>query len=203
MNVVFEIALRTVEVVNLVSGILGMTLSLLLLFAPGVARNLSGRFNREVDTDRRLSFLDRSFASEKLIYGHPLLVGGCLSAGAAFGLVFLFCDFNARKYATIFFGPGFHPLAGEVVFQVVAWIGRTACALGVIAGGSLMIAPEALRSLDRRLSVRYDTDRWIDRLQQPHHSLDSVFFRYPIAFGLFGGAVSCLLIVLSILNLLR
>lgn len=203
MNVVFDIALHTVEVVNLVSGILGMTLSLLLLFAPGVARNLSGLFNREVDTDRRLTFLDRSFASEKLIYGHPLLVGGCLSAGAAFGLVFLFYDFNAHKYASIFFGPGFHPILGEFVFQVVAWIGRVACTLGVLAGGSLMIAPEALRSLDRRLSAHFDTGQWIDRLQRPAHSLDSVFFRYPIVFGLFGGAVSCLLIVLSVLNLLR
>ncbi len=64
MNTIWQIVLQAVEIINLVVGILGMTLSLLLLFAPGVARNLSGVFNRQVDTDRKLSFLDRSFASE-------------------------------------------------------------------------------------------------------------------------------------------
>jgi hypothetical protein len=203
MNIVLDIALQTVEVVNLVSGILGMTLSLLLLFAPGVARNLSGLFNRQVDTDRGLSFLDRTFSSERLIYGHPLIVGGCLTAGAAFALVFLFCDFDARQYATIFFGPGFHPLTGEIIFEIVVWLGRIACLLGLLAGGCLMIAPGRVREIDGRMNAYYDTGKWVDRMQRSTNSLDSIFFRYPIPFGLLGGAMSCLLIVLSTLNLLR
>jgi len=203
MNILLDIALQTVEVVNLVSGILGMTLSLLLLFAPGVARNLSGLFNRQVDTDRRLSFLDRAFPSERLVYGYPLIVGGCLTAGAAFALVFLFYDFDVRQYAAIFFGPGVHPLIGELFFQVVVWLGRVACLLGLLAGGCLMIAPGRVREMDRRLNAYYDTGKWVDRMQRSTHSLDSIFFRYPIPFGLLGGAMSCLLIVLSVLNLLR
>jgi hypothetical protein len=203
MNIVWEIALRAVEVLNLVSGILGMTLSLLLLFAPGLARNVSALFNRQVDTDRRLSFLDRTFASEGLIYGHPFLIGGCLSAGAAFALVFLFCTFDARQFAQVFFGPGVHPLTGEIVFQVVAWVGRIGCALGLLAGVCLMTVPHRVREIDRKLNVRYETGVWVERLQRSTHSLDSVFFRYPIPFGLLGGSISCLLIVLSVLNLLR
>jgi hypothetical protein len=203
MNIVWEIALQAVEIINLVVGILGMTLSLLMLFAPGVARNLSGVFNRQVDTDRKLSFLDRSFASEGLIYGHPLIIGGCLSAGAAFALVFLFSTFDARQFALVFFGPGFHALSGEIIFQTVGWVARIGCLLGLLAGVCLMVAPERMRAIDRRLNTRYETGEWIDRLQRSTHSLDSVFFRYPIPFGLLGGSISCLLIVLSILNLLR
>ena len=189
MNVVWEIALQAVEIINLVVGILGMSLSLLLLFAPGVARNLSGLVNRQVDTDRKLSFLDRSFASEGLIYGHHRVVGGCLSAGAAFALVF--------------FGPDFHALTGEIIFQVLGWVGRIGCLLGLAAGAGLVVAPERMRAIDRRLNTRYDTGEWIDRMQRSTHSFDSLFFRYPILFGLLGGSISSLLIVLSILNLLR
>jgi hypothetical protein len=203
MNIVWEIALQAVEIINLVVGILGMSLSLLLLFAPGVARNLSGLVNRQVDTDRKLGFLDRSFASEGLIYGHPRVVGGCLAAGAAFALVFLFVNFDARQFSQVFFGPGFHALTGEIIFQVVGWVGRIGCLLGLIAGVGLMVAPERIRAIDHRLNTRYDTGEWIDRLQRSTHSLDSVFFRYPIPFGLLGGSISSLLIVLSILNLLR
>jgi hypothetical protein len=43
----------------------------------------------------------------------------------------------------------------------------------------------------------------IEKLNRPVKTLDNAFFRYPIFFGLLGGSVSCLLIVLSILNLLR
>ena len=48
-----------------------------------------------------------------------------------------------------------------------------------------------------------ETRRWVDKVNRPVKSLDTVFFRYPVFFGLLGGSISCLLIVLSILNLLR
>jgi len=45
MNLLWEICLQTVEILTLVFGILGMTLSLMLLFAPRAARNFSSVFN--------------------------------------------------------------------------------------------------------------------------------------------------------------
>ncbi len=82
-------------------------------------------------------------------------------------------------------------------------MGRIGCLLGLVAGVGLVVAPERMRAIDRKLNTRYDTGEWIDRMQRSTHSFDSLFFRYPILFGLLGGSISSLLIVLSILNLLR
>jgi hypothetical protein len=43
----------------------------------------------------------------------------------------------------------------------------------------------------------------VEKLNRPVKSLDTVFFRYPIFFGLLGGSISCLLIALSVINLLH
>jgi hypothetical protein len=53
------------------------------------------------------------------------------------------------------------------------------------------------------MNVRYETGSWIEKLQQPAFQLDILFFRYPILFGLLVGSISCVLIVISIINLLR
>jgi hypothetical protein len=60
-----------------------------------------------------------------------------------------------------------------------------------------------VRAIDQKMNTRYDTRSWIEILQRPTHSLDTVFFRYPVPSGLLGGSISSVLIVLSILNLLR
>jgi hypothetical protein len=53
------------------------------------------------------------------------------------------------------------------------------------------------------MNVRYETRSWIEKYQRPIYSLDTLFFRYPILFGLLVGSISSVLIVISIINLLR
>jgi hypothetical protein len=60
-----------------------------------------------------------------------------------------------------------------------------------------------MRRIERRLNTYTETRSFVERLDRSSHDIDAVFFRYPIFFGLLGGAISCLLIILSILNLLR
>ena len=51
MEIFWEIFLQAVEIFTLVVGILGVTLSLLLLFAPRFFKSLSEKLNRFVDVD--------------------------------------------------------------------------------------------------------------------------------------------------------
>ncbi|MEJ2286887.1 MAG: hypothetical protein P8X85_25235 [Desulfobacterales bacterium] len=51
MEIFWEIGLQTVEILTLIFGVMGMTLSLMLLFAPRLARNLSNVFNRSINVD--------------------------------------------------------------------------------------------------------------------------------------------------------
>jgi hypothetical protein len=203
MNLLLEIGLRSVEIMTLVFGMLGMTLSLLLLFAPRAARTLSDVLNRSVDIDKKLSLLDKDITTDNMIYGHPVLVGGGLAVGSLFALFFFFYKFDASGFARVFFGSHNPALFGDIIFQSVGWIGRAGCFLGLIAGIGLIAAPRRVRAIDRKMNTRYETRSWVEKLQRPTHSLDTVFFRHPILSGLLGGSISSVLIVLSILNLLR
>ena len=203
MNLLREIGLRSIEIMTLVFGMLGMTLSLLLLFAPKVAQTLSTVLNRNVDVDKTLRALDREIQTDKMIYGHPVLVGTCLSAGSMFALFFFFYKFEASVFAQLFFGSHHHALSGEIIFQTVGWIGKLGCLFGLLAGAGLILAPRQVRAIDEKMNTRYETLSWIEKLQRSTHSLDTVLFRYPILSGLLGGSISSVLIVLSILNLLR
>lgn len=203
MDLLREIGLRAIEIMTLVFGMLGMTLSLLLLFAPRVAQTLSNILNRSVDVDKKLRVLDKNIQTDKLIYGHPLLVGGCLSAGSLFALFFFFYNFDASVFARLFFGSHYNTVSGEIIFQTVGWVGKLACLLGLLGGAGLILAPRHVRALDQKMNAQYETFSWVEKLQRSTHSLDTVLFRYPILSGLLGGSISSVLIVLSILNLLR
>jgi hypothetical protein len=203
MNLVREISLQTIEILTLIFGILGMTLALMLLFAPRIARNLSSIFNRSLDMDRKLGFLDREIQTENLVYAHPLLLGVLLLAGSGFAFLFFLFKFDPIHFASIFFGNRQPTELGEILFQTIAWIGRVVCLFGVAAGVGLILAPKTLRAIEQRLNRWIETRVLFDKINRPVKSLDMVFFRYPIFFGLLAGSISCLLIVLSIINLLH
>jgi hypothetical protein len=203
MNLLQEIGLRAIEIMTLVFGMLGMTLSLLLLFAPRVAQTLSAVLNRSVDVDQKLRLLDQDIQTDKVIYTHPLLTGGFLVAGSMFALFFFFFKFDASVFSQVFFGSHNHSLSGEIIFHAVGWIGKFGCLLGLLAGAGLILAPRRVQAIEQKMNTRYETRSWIEKLQRPTHSLDTVLFRYPILSGLLGGSISSVLIVLSILNLLR
>jgi hypothetical protein len=203
MNLLLEIGLQTIEILTLVFGILGMTLSLMLLFAPRAARNVSNVFNRSMDIDQRLGFLDKGISTENLVYCHPKLVGTLLLVGSGFAFLFFVFKFDVLNFVMIFFGSRHPTVLGEIIFRTIAWVGRLGCLLGVLAGIGLILAPHKVQAIETRMNRWVETRLLIDKVNRPIMGLDTIFFRYPIFFGLFGGSVSCLLIVLSILNLLR
>ena len=201
MGIFWEIILQTIEILTLVVGMLGMAMSLLLLFAPKAAQSLSGIANRSVDVEKKLKFLDKDIRTEEWIYSHPTVVGCGLSLASLFALVFFFFQVDVAEFSRIFFGAT--PFApGEILFQAFVWIGKLACLIGLALGVGLMAAPAKIRRMERSLNSWIDTRSWVEKLDRSGPKLDTVLFRYPIFFGIFGGAVSCLLIVLSILNLL-
>ena len=59
METIWAIGLQTIEILTLIFGILGMTLSVLLLFFPSLTQSLSNILNRDVDVDKKLEYLDK------------------------------------------------------------------------------------------------------------------------------------------------
>jgi len=203
MNILWEIGLQAVEIMTLVVGILGMAMSLLFVFASSTARNLSTILNRSMDIDKKLLFLDKSIRTDELIYGHPLIVGGGLATASLFALIFFYFKVDIAEFTRIVFGSTQTSDIGEIIFRTVAWIGKLACFLGLALGLCLMVSPATMRRVERKLNTWMETRSFVEKLDRSSHDLDAIIFRYPFFFGLLGGAISCLMIVLSILNLLR
>ena len=63
MEIFWEIGIQTIEILTLVFGIMGMTLSLMLMFSPRLTQNLSNVLNRSINVDKKLE----AIASEPLV----------------------------------------------------------------------------------------------------------------------------------------
>jgi hypothetical protein len=203
MKIFWEIGLQAVEILTLIFGILGMTFSLLLLYSPAAVKNLSGVFNRSLNLDRKLAFLDKSVRTEQLFYSHPFVVGACLVAGSLFALVFFFFKLDIVQFSRIVFGAPRTTVGVEMLFEFLVLIGKTACVIGLCLGVVLLVAPQRLRRFESKMNSWFETGPLLERLEKPRDNFDTFLFRHPVFFGALGAAVSCLLIILSVLNLLR
>ena len=203
MEIFWEIGIQTIEILTLVFGIMGMTLSLMLIFSPRLTRDLSNILNRSINVEKRLEYLDKDIQISDFFYNHHVTMGLILVAGSVFSLFFFFFSLDASKFAGIFFGSQSSVFAAELVVITITWIGKIGCLAGLVIGLLLVFKPDLMRGIESRLNSWFETKSMIDKLDKTSHDMDSFFFRHPLAVGLVGAVISFFLISLSIINLLR
>jgi len=203
MEIFWEIGLQTVEILTLIFGILGMTLSLMMLFSPNLARSFSSILNRSVNVDKQLGYLDKNIEITEFFYGYHVAAGILIVAGSTFSLIFFFFSLDVTKFTDIFFGSQANAFPGELVISSVTWIGKIGCLAGLVFGILLLFAPDFMKRIEDKLNSWFETKPMIEKLNKSSHDLDTFFFRYPIAVGLVGAVISFFLISLSIINLLE
>jgi hypothetical protein len=202
MEIFWDIALHTVEILTLLFGVLGMAFSLLLLFSPGMTKSIGSFFNRSVSFDPKLSILDKDIPTESFIYSHPVIIGLCLVAGSIFALIFFFFHLDITNFANVFLGSPKYFMTFEIIFICFAWIARIACTLGLIFGLFLLFAPQKMRMIEAKVNTWFETRTIFEKLDRSGPELDVLFFRHPFFFGLAGTIISFLIITLSVVNLL-
>ena len=203
MEIFWEIGLETIEILTLVFGIMGMTLSLMLMFSPRLTQNLSNILNRSINVEKRLEYLDKNIQISDFFYSHHIAVGLILVAGSAFSLFFFFFSLDVSKFTGIFFGSRSNLFAAELVVSTITWIGKIGCLAGLFIGLLMAFKPDILRSIESRLNSWFETKPMVEKFDKTSHDVDSFFFRHPVAVGLVGAVISFFLISLSIINLLR
>ena len=204
MNIIWDMCLQTIEVFTLVVGILGVSLSLFLMFAPDKSRAFSEVCNRYFEFDKKLTrFIDRDIQTETLIYRHNIIAGVCLIVGSAFILVFLFYRLDVRGFITVFLGPGKAYTTGEVIISAMAMIGKIAGVLGMLFGSILLFNPDQMRGIEKRLNTWFATDQMMERLERAHRDVDALVYRRPITFGVIGLITSAILTYLAFHNMLN
>jgi hypothetical protein len=202
MEIVWDIAIHTVEILTLLFGVLGMAFSLLLLFSPRLTKTVGDFFNRNVKVEPKLNLLDKDIKTETLIYGHHIIFGFCMVAGSVFAFIFFVFDLNISNVASVFVGSQKYLAALEIVFYAFTWIAKIACALGIVFGVLLLFAPDKLRRVDGKMSTWFETRGIFEKLDRNIPEVDALFFRHPFFFGLAGAVLSFLIITLSLVNLL-
>jgi hypothetical protein len=203
MEIFWEIGLQTTEILTLIFGIMGMTLSLMMLFAPHLARNLSNVLNRSINVDKSLEFLEKDIEISEFLYKHHITMGILLVAGSAFSLFFFFFSLDVSKFAGIFFGSRANAFSAELIVSTITWIGKVGCLAGLLCGLLIIFVPEAMKRIESKLNSWFETKTMIDKFDKSSHDVDSFFFRHPVAVGLTGAVISFFLVSLSIINLLE
>jgi hypothetical protein len=202
MQVIQQIGLEVIEILTLVFGILGITFSSLLLFSPNMTKSISKLFNRYVSIDEKVSYLDKSVKVDSFVYGHNMIFGALLIAGSLFALIFFFFKLDVSNFANIFFVSRKYLSTNEMIFSAISWIGKVACFFGLVCGFILFFAPSKMRKIEGGLNTWFETRPIFKKLDNANMEFDAFLFRHPVIFGIIGFAISFLIIILSILNLI-
>ena len=203
MEIFWEIGLQTIEILTLIFGVMGMTLSLMLLFSPRLARSLSNILNRSIDVDKGIEYLDKEIEISDFFYNHHIAMGLGLVAGSVFSLFFLFFSIDVSKFVDIFFGSRVNIFTAELIMSAITWIGKIGCLAGLVIGLMLVFKPDLMKRIEHQMNSWFATKPMIEKLDKSSHDVDTFLFRYPIAVGLTGAVISFFLISLSIINLLK
>jgi len=203
MEIFWEIGIQTIEILTLIFGILGMTLSLMLVFSPRLAQSLSNTLNRSINVDKGIEFLDKEIEISEFFYSHHIVMGILIVAGSAFSLFFFFFSLDLSKFAGIFFGSRASLFTAELIVSTVTWIGKIGCLTGLVFGLMMVFTPDLLKRIENKLDALFETKSIFEKLDKSSRAMDTFFFRHTFAVGLTGAVISFFLISLSIINLLE
>jgi hypothetical protein len=199
-----EIFLQAIEIITLVIGVVGVLLSLMLLFAPQLLKKAGAILNRSVDIDSKITqVIDRDIPIDNLIYRHNIISGVCLIVASAFVLVFLFYRLDVNGFLKVFFADGQFNTTDEIIFSTMALIAKIASVIGIMIGSILLFSPDQMRQIEKRLDTWFATKPLWDKLDRPFNNVDALVFRRPTVFGILGLVTSAFLTFLAVKNLLE
>lgn len=203
MDFFWEIALQTVSILALIFGILGIAFSLFLLISPNITRKISKVFNRSVDLDKKVSYLDKDIQTESIIYKYHVIAGISLIIGSGFILMFLVFKLDIATFANIFFSSQKYALINEIILNSFAIIGKLVGATGILIGFILLFSPGKMKKLEKKVNTWFSTQNMVSKLDENHHDIDTFIYRHAILFGLTGLITSIFLTFLATVNLLH
>ena len=201
MSSIWDLGLQAIEIITLVIGILGVTLSILLLLSPKLTKVVSRTFNRYVDVDKKITYLDKDIRTDHLIYQHNVLSGVCFIFGSAFLLIYLFYRFDTQNLVAALFSSGEYRMSKEIVIDTLAVVGKLAGIIGILAGSILLFNPNMMKMVEGRLNKWFATEPFVEKLEKTQTDLDTVVYRRPIVFGLIGLVTSVYLTILAFQNI--
>ena len=194
MQVVWDIIIASGEIVVLIFAFFGLVLSLLLIFARDFVHVASRVLNRNINVDEKIFSLNRLIQTNRLAYHYHRFFSIGFILGSIFFLAFLYTRLDHVRFTNIIY---------DIVFNSLVLLGKVAGFAGILLGGLLLAFPRKVQQWEEALSLWFDTQPLVDRLNRSHDVVDILFFRYPRFVGTLGAVSSLFLIVLSLISIFR
>ena len=203
MDLVVKIIIQTIEILTLIFGILGIILSLLILFSLDTTKSLSEIFNSTVNIDKNIKCLDKHIQTENFFYKHNLFIGTGLTVASVFFINFLFFQLDIDHFLKALSIPVKYFMLSQVISNSMALFGKISGITGFFTGIALLLMPGTLHRLENKLNFWLSTQTIEEKLNEIHKDTDTICFLHPLLFGTLGLLTSVFLTILSILNLLN
>lgn len=188
---------------TLISSILGISLSLLLLFSLPLTKKISLLINPLLNFKwkRILRFFDRHIETDSFFFRYPLSFGLLIILGSSYVLFYFLNQFDLYLFLSSL--PHYPSISQnlELLVLLILIAGGILLILGIIFGLGMIFFPSSSRSINAKLS------RWIS-LESPEEKpttiqkdTDTICFLHYRLFGSTLLLVSLLLFILSLYNL--
>jgi hypothetical protein len=135
--------LQALKILVVIAGVLGTTMGMLLLLAPGQTLREHGRFQRWLIETDCVAALNRRQASEKILYRYHRVFGLLMSAGAVTWLLFLTQLYDRAPFIKVLIGT-----LGVIGFDALILAGWAMGYFALTIGIYLLVRPSALRDFE-------------------------------------------------------
>lgn len=189
MNIIIDILLQSSKITTIVVGIAGLILSLALLFSRDAVRNVSAALNRKFNLGLPARELNRQVSVDTIIGWFPSFSGAMIAAASLAVMIYLFFSPMPPQKGGILLA---------IIFESMLWLARLASVLGLVFGIMLMVAPEALKRVNRMLNHWHDTEAIIRHMEQRTYNFDGLVLNNPRISGVIGLFMSVILLLLTL-----
>jgi len=162
---------RALAIFLLIGAIMGVAVSLLLIFKPHLLARTSQMANRWVSTRRMDQMLNRSIGIEQWFYQHHRLLGILITFGACYILVHFGLLFD--KPATLQSLSGYAPSwLLDILLDALVLASLIGAVVALFVGLFLWLRPSLLRGIDESANQWISTDRAVRVLEVPHDQVE-------------------------------
>ncbi|MDO8294744.1 MAG: hypothetical protein Q7T29_18040 [Gallionella sp.] len=168
---------RALAIFLLIGALMGVAVSLLLIFKPHLMAHTSRIANRWISTRRMDQLLDRSISIEQWFYQHHRLLGILITFGACYILVYFGLLFD--KPATLQSLSGYAPnWLRDILLDALVLASLIGAVVALFVGLFLWLRPSQLRGIEESANQWISSDRAVRMLEVPHDQVERFVERH-------------------------
>lgn len=173
---------RTLLIFLLLGGLLGIAVSLLLIFKPHLLPPVNKIANQWVSTSKVGHWFDQSISMEQWFYRHHRLFGIFLSLAGGYILIYFGLLLNKATVLQGMAQQTSQSLASGALdaFQIAAMLGSI---LSLMVGLLLWLRPHVLRGIDHAANRWISSSNAANIMDQPHSQIERFVTRHARPVG--------------------